>query len=53
VAMNAIPQAGVLGGTIRTASRETWLGLEGIVRETVAALLSPLGIEHKKSPYRR
>ena len=46
VAMNAIPQAGVLGGTIRTASRETWLGLEGIVRETVAALLSPLGIEH-------
>src|SRR5271156_1478747 len=46
VAANAIPQTGVLTGTIRTASRETWLGLEEIVRETVAALLSPLGIEH-------
>jgi amidohydrolase len=46
VAMNAIPQTGVLGGTIRTASRETWLGLEDIVRQAVTALLSPLGIEH-------
>jgi amidohydrolase len=46
VAANAIPQTGVLAGTIRTASRETWLGLEDIVRQTVAALLSPLGIEH-------
>jgi len=46
VAANAIPQSGTLAGTIRTASRETWLGLEDIVREVVAALLSPLGIEH-------
>jgi amidohydrolase len=46
VAANAIPQTGVLAGTIRTASRETWLSLEDIVRETVTALLSPLGIEH-------
>jgi metal-dependent amidase/aminoacylase/carboxypeptidase family protein len=46
VAANAIPQTGALVGTIRTASRETWLGLEDIVRETVAGLLSPLGIEH-------
>ncbi len=46
VAANAIPQTGVLAGTIRTASRETWLGLEDIVRQTVAALLSPLDIEH-------
>ena len=45
-AANAIPQTGVLAGTIRTASRETWLSLEDIVRETVTALLSPLGIEH-------
>jgi amidohydrolase len=45
-AANAIPQTGVLAGTIRTASRETWLSLEDIVRQTVAALLSPLGIEH-------
>ncbi|GJF08708.1 amidohydrolase [Mycolicibacterium cyprinidarum] len=46
VAANAIPQTGVLAGTIRTASRETWLTLEGIVRETVTSLLTPLGIEH-------
>jgi amidohydrolase len=46
VAANAIPQSGVLAGTIRTASRETWLSLEDIVRQAVAALLSPLGIEH-------
>ena len=46
VAANAIPQAGTLAGTIRTASRDTWLTLESIVRETVTALLAPLGIEH-------
>ena len=45
-AANAIPQSGTLAGTIRTASRETWLGLEDVIREAVAALLSPLGIEH-------
>ncbi|MCV7154594.1 amidohydrolase [Mycolicibacterium pyrenivorans] len=46
VAANAIPQTGTLAGTIRTASRETWVTLEGIVRETVSSLLAPLGIEH-------
>lgn len=46
VAANAIPQTGSLAGTIRTASRETWLTLETIVRETVTSLLAPLGIEH-------
>jgi amidohydrolase len=46
VAANAIPQSGTLAGTIRTASRETWLTLEGLVRETVSALLAPLGIEY-------
>lgn len=46
VAANAIPQTGTLAGTIRTASRETWLTLEEIVRDTVASLLKPLGIEH-------
>ncbi|MCB0949864.1 MAG: amidohydrolase, partial [Mycobacterium sp.] len=46
VAANAIPQTGTLAGTIRTASRETWITMEGIVRETVSALLAPLGIEH-------
>ncbi|WP_370333140.1 amidohydrolase [Mycolicibacterium hippocampi] len=46
VAANAIPQTGTLAGTIRTASRETWLTLESIVRETVSSLLAPLAIEH-------
>ncbi|MGB3231570.1 MAG: amidohydrolase, partial [Mycobacterium sp.] len=46
VAANAIPQTGTLAGTIRTASRETWLTLEDIVRETVSSLLAPLAIEH-------
>lgn len=46
VAANAIPQTGTLAGTIRTASRETWVAMEAIVRETVSGLLAPLGIEH-------
>src|ERR1700677_2088133 len=46
VAANAIPQSGTLAGTVRTASRESWLGMEDIVRETVTALLAPLHIEH-------
>ena len=46
VAANAIPQTGVLSGTVRTASRQTWVALEEIVRETVDALLSPLAVEH-------
>ncbi|MCV6968191.1 amidohydrolase [Mycobacterium bohemicum] len=46
VAANAIPQSGVLSGTVRTASRQTWMGLEAIIRQAVDALLSPLAIEH-------
>lgn len=52
VAANAIPQSGTLAGTIRTASRETWLTLESLVRETVSSLLAPLGIEYSVQ-YRR
>jgi amidohydrolase len=52
VAANAIPQTGTLSGTIRAASHDTWLSLEGIVREIVADLLAPLGIEHTLG-YRR
>jgi amidohydrolase len=52
VAANAIPQIGTLAGTVRTASRETWLEMEGLVRETVSGLLAPLGIEHSLQ-YRR
>jgi amidohydrolase len=52
IAANAIPQAGTLAGTVRTANRDTWLTLESIVRETVSSLLAPLGIEHTLQ-YRR
>jgi amidohydrolase len=43
-AANAIPQHGVLRGTLRTADHATWGELEEIVRELVAALLAPLGV---------
>ncbi len=46
VAPNAIPQMGTLAGTVRTASHDTWLTLEAIVREIVTSLLAPLNIEH-------
>jgi amidohydrolase len=52
VAANAIPQIGTLAGTVRTASRETWLEMEALVHETVSGLLAPLGIEHSLQ-YRR
>jgi amidohydrolase len=52
VAANAIPQIGTLAGTIRTASRETWVDLEGLVTETVSGLLAPLHIDHSLN-YRR
>ncbi|MCV7383636.1 amidohydrolase [Mycolicibacter longobardus] len=45
-AANAIPQAGRLAGTVRTASRDTWVVMQGIVEDAVASLLEPLGIEH-------
>src|SRR6201993_5437848 len=44
VAPNAIPQTGVLAGTVRTASRHTWVDLEELIRQTVTGLLSPLAI---------
>jgi amidohydrolase len=52
VAANAIPQIGRIAGTVRTASRETWLELENLVEQIVSGLLAPLGIEHSLQ-YRR
>src|SRR5262249_36147290 len=52
VAPNAIPQTGVLAGTGRTASRQTWGALAEIIRDAVTGLLSPLAIEHTLQ-YRR
>ena len=48
VAANAIPQTGTLAGTIRTASHDTWLTLESIVRETVGVAAGAAG--HRAHP---
>lgn len=41
---NAVPQDGVLRGTLRTSDRETWAELEPLVRDLVTALLEPTGV---------
>jgi amidohydrolase len=43
-AANAIPQHGVLRGTLRTADHATWSELEDKFRALVAAVLAPLGV---------
>lgn len=43
-APNAIPQNGVLTGTLRTGDRGTWAELEPLTRELVSGLLAPLGV---------
>lgn len=51
-APNAIPQTGTLSGTVRTASRQAWLEMEDVVRDTVSGLLAPLGIAHSLAYHR-
>ncbi len=43
-AANAIPQHGLLRGTLRTADHATWGELEHKMRALVAAVLAPLGV---------
>jgi amidohydrolase len=43
-AANAIPQHGMLRGTLRTADHATWGQLEEKVRTLVASLLAPTGV---------
>lgn len=43
-AANAIPQHGLLRGTLRTADHTTWNELEDKMRALVAAVLAPLGV---------
>jgi amidohydrolase len=43
-AANAVPQDGVLRGTLRTADRETWAELEPLVAGLVGSLLLPTGV---------
>jgi amidohydrolase len=42
---NAIPQAGELRGTIRTADHATWEELEQVAHTLVAQVLAPTGVE--------
>lgn len=44
-AANAVPQSGILRGTLRTGNRETWAELEPLVRDLVCALLAPTGVD--------
>lgn len=51
-APNAIPQKGMLTGTVRTGDHETWALLEPLVQEIVAGLLAPTGVKYEVH-YRR
>lgn len=46
-APNAIPRSGTLRGTLRIMQRDAWDMAEELVRELVAGLLAPLGVEHQ------
>ncbi|MEV0854119.1 M20 family metallopeptidase [Nocardia fluminea] len=46
-APNAIPQTGMLTGTVRTGDHATWLLLEPLVREIVDGLLAPTGVRYQ------
>jgi len=43
-AANAVPQDGVLRGTLRTADHEVWTALEPLVAASVESLLAPTGV---------
>ncbi|MFC9254351.1 amidohydrolase [Amycolatopsis thailandensis] len=43
-AANAVPQDGVLRGTLRTADHEVWTMLEPLVASSVESLLAPTGV---------
>ena len=43
-AANAIPQSGLVRGTLRTADHATWLQVEDVVRTLVASVLAPTGV---------
>ncbi|WP_067448012.1 M20 family metallopeptidase [Nocardia alba] len=46
-APNAIPQTGMLTGTVRTGDHATWLLLEPLVREIIDGLLAPTGVRYQ------
>jgi len=46
-APNAIPQEGVLRGTLRLKRRDAWDVAEALIRELVAGLLAPTGVTYE------
>lgn len=46
-AANAIPQEGILRGTVRLMRRDAWDGAEALIRELVAALLAPTRVTYE------
>ena len=46
-AANAVPQDGVLRGTLRTSDPETWQELEPLVAGLVESLLAPIGVGYE------
>lgn len=51
-AANAVPQDGILRGTLRTADHGTWTMLEPLVASSVQSLLAPTGVGYELN-YRR
>jgi amidohydrolase len=46
-AANAIPQSGVLRGTLRTADHATWGELEDVIQRLVSSVLAPTGVTYE------
>lgn len=46
-ASNAIPESGMVSGTLRTADIGTWRSMRPLIGELVAQVLAPTGVEHE------
>ncbi|MGI8417389.1 MAG: amidohydrolase [Nakamurella sp.] len=51
-AANAIPQEGMLRGTLRLMRRDAWDGADALIRELVAALLAPTKVTYELTVHR-
>jgi amidohydrolase len=51
-AANAIPQEGLLRGTLRLMRRDAWDGVEALVTEIVAGLLAPTSVTYELNVHR-
>ena len=51
-APNAIPQEGLLRGTVRTGEISTWAELEPLIRSIIGELVAPLAVSYSLSYFR-